>query len=265
MTDKQHLLQTILPIIEATATFLREHVGGVRQSDVEVKHLNALVSYVDRQAEEILVEGLSKAFPEAGFITEEETIVTERKTYNWIIDPLDGTTNYLHGIPVYAISVALECEGKVVLGVVCEAGKNEYYTAVRNEGAFLNGNPIRVSQKKQLADTLIATGFPYYRFDRMDDFIETLTDCFRHTRGVRRIGTAATDLAYTAVGRFDAYYEYGLSPWDVAAGSLIASEAGARVCDFSGGTNFLFGEEIVVMQPHISDAFWELLAPLRKK
>ncbi len=259
------LLQSILPVIQSTASFLRSQVDKVQQSDVQTKHLNALVSYVDREAEEMLVAGLSKALPEAGFITEEETIVTERQAYNWIIDPLDGTTNFLHGIPVYAISVALEHKGAIVLGVVCEVGKDEYYTAIRNEGAFLNGNPIHVSRKKALSDTLIATGFPYYRFDRMDDFILTLTACFQKTRGVRRIGTAATDLAYTAVGRFDAYYEYGLSAWDVAAGSLIAREAGAHVCDFSGGTNYLFGGEIVVMQPNIAEEFWQLLSPLRKK
>lgn len=261
----EKFVQSILPVIEKTAVFLRAELNKVGAGHIELKSLNSLVSYVDRQAEKILVEGLSLAMPEAGFITEEQTIVTERKDYNWIIDPLDGTTNYLHGIPVYAISVALEHLGDVVLGVVYEVGQNECFTAVAGGGAKRNGKPIRVSEKTQLKDTLIATGFPYYRFDRMDDFIETLTACFRHTRGVRRIGTAATDLVYTAVGRFDAYYEYGLSPWDVAAGSLIAKEAGAHVCDFSGGNNFLFGGEIVVMQPYILDTFWELLAPLRKK
>lgn len=258
------MLNQVVDVVAKTARFIKSQSDQFKPADVEVKSLNALVSYVDKQAEEMLVEGLLKVLPEAGFITEEETITTERKSYNWIIDPLDGTTNFLHHIPVYAISVGLEYEGKMILGVVYEVGRNECYTAVAGHGAELNNVPIRVSEKQHLKDTLIATGFPYYRFDRMDDFIKTLTDCFRLTRGVRRIGTAATDLAYTAAGRFDAYYEYGLSAWDVAAGSLIAQEAGALVTDFSGGNDYLFGGEIVVVQPSISEAFYDLLSPLKR-
>lgn len=258
------MLNEVVDLVVKTARFIQSQSCEFKPGDIEVKSLNALVSYVDKQAEELLVEGLSRILPEAGFITEEETITTERKQCNWIIDPLDGTTNFLHRIPVYAISVGLECEGKMLLGVVYEVGRGECYAAIAGHGATLNDVPISVSDKQHLKDTLIATGFPYYRFDRMDDFIKTLTDCFRLTRGVRRIGTAATDLAYTAAGRFDAYYEYGLSAWDVAAGSLIAQEAGALVTDFSGGNDYLFGGEIVVVQPNVSEAFYELLSPLKK-
>lgn len=258
------MLNEVVDVVVKTARFIQDQSSEFKPGDIEVKSLNALVSYVDKQAEEMLVEGLSRILPEAGFITEEETIKTKRKECNWIIDPLDGTTNFLHRIPVYAISVGLACDGKMLLGVVYEVGRGECYAAIASHGATLNNVPIFVSDKQHLKDTLIATGFPYYRFDRMDDFIKTLTDCFRLTRGVRRIGTAATDLAYTAAGRFDAYYEYGLSAWDVAAGSLIAQEAGALVTDFSGGNDYLFGGEIVVVQPGISDAFYDLLAPLKR-
>ncbi len=258
------MLNEVVAVVAKTARFIQSQSNAFKPGDIEVKSLNALVSYVDKQAEELLVEGLMHILPEAGFITEEETVTNERKQYNWIIDPLDGTTNFLHRIPVYAISVGLESEGKMVLGVVYEVVREECYTAIVGRGAELNNNPIRVSGNLHLKDTLIATGFPYYRFDRMDDFIKTLTDCFRLTRGVRRIGTAATDLAYTAAGRFDAYYEYGLSAWDVAAGSLIAQEAGALVTDFSGGDDYLFGGEIVVVQPEIAKAFYELLSPLKR-
>jgi myo-inositol-1(or 4)-monophosphatase len=253
------LLESIFPVVREVAGFMRREINLISSEAIETKSLNSLVSFVDKQAEEMLVERLQEVFPRAGFITEEETIVTERKSYNWIIDPLDGTTNYLHGIPVYAISVALEHEGEVVLGIVYEVGRDECFYAVKGKGAFLNGKPIRVSTHTQLKDCLIATGFPYHDFDRMQNFLGMLTACFKSTRGVRRIGTAATDLVYTAAGRFDAFFEYGLSSWDVAAGSLIAGEAGAIVTDFSGGNNFLFGKEILVVQPNVKKAFAELM------
>ncbi|MCC5915780.1 MAG: inositol monophosphatase [Cryomorphaceae bacterium] len=249
----------VLPVVRSVAEYQRSQLSKVSRNSIELKSLNSLVSYVDKKSEELLVESLQKILPEAGFITEEETVVNTKKEYNWIIDPLDGTTNYLHQIPVYAISVALEHRGKIIFGVVHEVGRDECFSAIRGNGAFLNGKKISVSHAEKLSDTLIATGFPYYDFDRMAAFLDLLKLCFQKTRGVRRIGSAATDLAYTAAGRFDAFFEYGLSSWDVAAGSLIVEEAGGLVTDFSGGSDFLFGGEILVVQPKIASEFTQMV------
>lgn len=252
----------IIPVSEAVKVagkFLREYQSSIKPEMIELKSLNSLVSQADRKAEEILVESLQKIMPEAGFITEEETIKTDRLEYNWIIDPLDGTTNYLHGIPTYAVSVALEFRGEIIKGWVYEVCRDELFTAEKNKGSFLNGKKIGVSSRARLEDCLMATGFPYYDFERIPGFLKLISECFTKTRGLRRIGTAATDLAYMAAGRFDAYFEYGLSPWDVAAGSLIASEAGAIVSTFSGSDDYIFGKEILVVQPNIADEFSELI------
>lgn len=253
------MLDPLSTAVRAAGAYLRDFQSQVTPDIIQLKSLNSLVSEADRHAEEILVDHLSKLLPEAGFLTEEETIKTESKEYNWIIDPLDGTTNFLHGIPIYAVSVGLQHHDEIILGAVYEVGNDELFTAEKDKGSWLNGESIRVATNPHLKDTLLATGFPYYDFDRMQGFLDLLAELFRHSRGVRRMGTAATDLAYTACGRFDAYFEYGLSPWDVAAGSLLAREAGALVMDFRGGADYIFGKEIIAVQPHIADEFYRLL------
>ncbi len=235
----------VVQLIEKVGHFIWSQKDKVAQKDVEIKDLNSLVSYVDKKAEQQLVEGLRALVPEAGFIAEEGT-GTPAATYNWIIDPLDGTTNFLFGLPTFAISVALAFNKEIRLGVVYEIGQKEMFAATKGNGAFLNGNPIRVSQKKALKEGLFATGFPYYDFSRIQGFLNLLHHMVTHTRGVRRIGSAATDLAYVACGRFDGFFEYGLSPWDVAAGALLVQEAGGLVSDYKGGENYLFGGEIAV-------------------
>ncbi len=232
-------------ICRSTGEFILAEKDKVRAGDVELKSLNSLVSYVDKTAEQQLVDALRKLLPTAGFITEEDT-PTERSEYlNWVIDPLDGTTNFLHGIPVFAISVALMDQDEVLLGVIYELGQKEMFTAWKEGGAYMNGEPIRVSQKTEMSQSLMATGFPYYDFGRMQSFFKLLGELFEKTRGIRRLGSAATDLAYVANGRFDGFFEYGLSPWDVAAGVVLVREAGGKVGDYSGGDNFIFGGEIV--------------------
>jgi myo-inositol-1(or 4)-monophosphatase len=216
----------------------------VEEKQVEIKDLNSLVSYVDQQAEEKLVEGLTQLLPEAGFIAEEGSGTRNHKGLNWIVDPLDGTTNFLFGIPTFAISIALVEGDTILMGVVYELGQKELFSAVKGGGAFLNGKPIAVSKNTTLNKALLATGFPYYDFSRMDGFLKLLHYFFTHTRGVRRIGSAAIDLAYVACGRFDGFFEYGLNPWDVAAGALLVQEAGGIVTDYEGGQNYLYGSDI---------------------
>lgn len=256
--DLHKITQEVVECAKIVGEFIRTERKIFSYSNVEVKGLNDLVSYVDKTSEKLLVEKLSLIFPEAGFIVEENT-KSEIKNYNWIVDPLDGTTNFIHGIPCYAISIALEHKGEIIVGVVYEVAQDECFWAFENGGAFLNGNKISVSDRKALSDSLIATGFPIYNFSRLDSYIQTLTYLMKKTHGIRRIGAAAADLCYLACGRVDAFFEYNLNPWDVAAGALIAKEAGGTVCDFKSQQNWLFGKEIVATNTFLQPVFMTLI------
>jgi myo-inositol-1(or 4)-monophosphatase len=247
-------------LVERSADFIQNQLGNVKNQQIETKSLNSLVSYVDKKAEEMLVEGCMKILPEAGFITEEETIEKSAdKEWLWIIDPLDGTTNFLHSLPFFSISVALQHRGKTVMGLVCEVNRRELFYAIKNEGAFLNGKKISCSSTEKLTDSLLATGFPYYDFGRREAYLKLLGELMPKSRGIRRLGSAALDLAYTACGRFDAFFEYSLAPWDVAAGAFIVEEAGGIVKDFTGGDNYLYGKEIIATNRGINKEMSELL------
>lgn len=243
MTDLASLLNQTIAVAARAAAFIAGERSQFSYQNVEVKGLNDLVSYVDKISEKLIVEGLAAILPEAGFIVEENT-AQGRKAYNWIVDPLDGTTNFVHGIPCYAVSIALEHQGRILLGVVYEVSRNECFCAYQGGGALMNGQPIRVSARAQLSESLIATGFPIYNFSRLDAYLKTLAHLMEGTHGIRRIGAAAADLCYLACGRVDAFFEYNLNAWDVAAGALIVQEAGGTVSDFEGGGNWLFGKEI---------------------
>lgn len=227
------------------AAFIRREAEGFDKSQVSDKGLNQLVSYVDVTAEKMLVERLSALLPEAGFITEENTTGGERRELTWIIDPLDGTTNFIHGVPVYSISLALLKNGVEQAGVVYEVSRDECFVAWKEGGAWLNGKQIYVSPVDELKKSLLATGFPYYDFRQMPQYMAVLHDLMKSSHGLRRLGSAAVDLAYVACGRFEGFFEYGLSPWDVAGGAILITEAGGRVTDFSGGNDYLFGRQII--------------------
>jgi myo-inositol-1(or 4)-monophosphatase len=221
----------------------------------ERKGLNDFVSYVDKGAEKLLVERLSAILPEAGFITEEGTSSKAGVRYCWVIDPLDGTTNFLHGFYPYAVSIGLMDRDEIVAGVVFEIGNSETFTAWQGGGTWLNGKPVHISEVSTLADSLIATGLPYSDFHRLEAYMESLTDLCRTSQGIRRLGSAATDLAYVACGRFEGFYEYGLHPWDIIAGTLLVREAGGRVSDFSGNEKNLTGDEIVAASGPVFSEF----------
>lgn len=241
----QKLSAELNSIILSIGDYITEQRKGFSLANVEVKSLNQLVSYVDITAEKMLVEQLTKLLPEAGFITEENTSDKGQKDYNWIIDPLDGTTNFIHDVPVYSVSVALAKGEEILVGVVYELGRKELFTAWKDGGAWMNGQPIRVSGENLLSKSLIATGFPYYDFEFMEAYISVLKQLLRSTHGLRRMGSAAVDMAYVASGRFEGFFEYGLHAWDIAAGILLVKEAGGQVVDFKGGDNYLFGETII--------------------
>jgi len=241
----QQLTLTTCKIARTVGKFMAEERKSFDASMIENKGLHDLVSYVDKASEKQIIEELSKLIPESGFIAEEGTSDKQGERFNWVIDPLDGTTNYIQGIPVYAVSIGLLDEDELVLGVVYEVGRDECFYAWKDGGAFLNGEPIHVSERGDIQEALLATGFPYNNFSKMGSYMEFLQWTMKHARGVRRLGSAATDLAYVACGRFDAFWEYDLKPWDVAAGVVIVKEAGGVVTDYKGGNDFLFGKEIV--------------------
>lgn len=223
--------------------------------NIEIKGLHDFVTHVDKTSEEKIVKSLKQILPEAGFIAEEGTSTKVGEKYNWIIDPLDGTTNYIHNLTPYAISIALKENDKIILGVVHELGLNECFYAWENSPAFLNGNQINVSNKKTIEESLIATGFPYYDYNRIKPFLETLEFFMRNSHGIRRLGSAATDLVYVACGRLEAFYEYSLSPWDVAAGAFIVQQANGKVSDFKGENNYIFGKEIIATNKFVFNNF----------
>ncbi len=229
----------------------RENVG----IEIESKGKNDFVTQFDKEAERRLIAGLEKILPESGFIAEEGTSSKKGKRFNWIIDPIDGTTNFIHGLFPYAISVGLMEDDRMVAGVVYEAGLDECFYAWDGAPAMLNNKEIKVSQKPKVADSLIATGFPYTNFSLMEEFMLSLDYFMKNSHGMRRLGSAAADLAYLACGRFDAFYEYDLKPWDVAAGTFIVIQAGGKVADFSGGRNYIFGRQIMASNALIFDEF----------
>lgn len=239
--------------------FIRQQRKSFSFSSVEKKGFNDLVSYVDITAEKMLVEGLQKILPGSGFITEENTLTVEGKEFQWIIDPLDGTTNFVHGVPCYCISIALMQNKNIIIGVIYEINLDECFYAWKDSPAFLNEKEIRVSGIDKLKNSLLATGFPYTNFERMKPYMEVFDYCMRNTHGLRRLGSAAVDMAYVAAGRFEGFYEYGLNAWDVAAGAFIIERAGGKVTDFSGGDNYIFGKEIIATNEKIFKEFLQVV------
>jgi myo-inositol-1(or 4)-monophosphatase len=244
--DLRSIEKETIASCKRVSDFIRREGEQFDLSRIEMKDgFNNLVSYVDKEAERMLVSDLQKAFPEAGFITEEGTILqSDTREFNWIIDPLDGTTNFLHGLPVYAISIALVKGKQPVLGIVYHIPENDCYHAIEGGKAYCNDREIRVSAISVLSESLLATGFPYYHLDKRDVYLDIIKEFLANSHGIRRLGSAAIDLAYVACGRLEGFFEYNLNPWDVAAGAFILQQAGGQVTDFSNGSNYLFGGEL---------------------
>lgn len=239
------ICKQVTQLTHQVGTFILQEAASFDLSKLEYKGTNNLVSYVDKEAEKAIIKGLSGILPEAGFIGEEGTSEFRSETTNWIIDPLDGTTNFIHKLPPFAISIGLLHKGELLVGVVHELNLNECFYTWKGGGAYCNGKPIKVSPVTKVADSLIATGFPYSAVGKLDMYLSILKEFMQKSHGVRRLGSAATDLAYVACGRFEAFYEYNLNAWDVAAGVLLVQEAGGTVTDFTGGNDYIFGGRLV--------------------
>ncbi len=255
------LLTVMIAAARKAGRGLARDFGEVEQLQVSVKGPANFATSADLRSEETLFRELSRARPGYSFLMEERGVVEgPDKTHRWIVDPLDGTTNFMHGLPLFCVTVALEREGEVVAGLTYNPIHDELYTAEKGQGAFLNNRRLRVAARRTLADCLVTTGIPHRGRSGHDRFINELRRLMEQVAGIRRTGSAAMDLAWVAAGRFDGYFERGLSPWDMAAGALLVREAGGHVTDTQGGKGMLDKGEIVAANAQVHRAMLELLA-----
>ncbi|OBS10630.1 inositol monophosphatase family protein [Acidihalobacter prosperus] len=243
-------LNTAVKAARAAGTVLLRNSERIDTLTIESKQRNDFVSEVDRQAEEVIIRTLRKAYPDHGILAEESGH-SGGNEYEWVIDPLDGTTNYLHGFPQYAVSIALRYRERLEQAVVYDPFKDEMFTATRGAGAALNNRRIRVSARASLDGALLGTGIPFREHQEVDGYMKTLRGFIGQPAGIRRAGSAALDLAYVAAGRLDGYWESGLMPWDLAAGALLVMEAGGLVSDFAGGDGYVNSGDIVAASPKV--------------
>jgi myo-inositol-1(or 4)-monophosphatase len=251
-------LKDIATLVYEVGVFQLEEQQKLATIEIIEKSPNQLVSYVDTESEKKLVAGLLAATPSAGFLTEEETTTLKNEDLYWIIDPVDGTTNFLFGHTKFCISIALYAGGRPVYANVYVPADEEMFTADAS-GAYLNGELFTSPSHRGLTDSLIATGFPYYKFDEMEQYLAMLRVLMQETKGLRRMGSAAIDLVYTAYGRFDGFFELNLSPWDVAGGAYIVQQAGGVVTDFKATDNYVFGASILAASKGIYEELLEVV------
>lgn len=262
MINLPQLCKDAIPLIKEVGVYIREMRKHIGLLEVHKKGVRDFVTEVDTTAERKLVSHLHILFPDAGFITEEKTIAQDEKEFNWVIDPLDGTMNYLHGIPLYAISVALKKADEIILGIVYEIAQDELFYSYAGSKSYCNDIEIHVSGCTEIKNALIVTGFPYIRdHERTTLLAETIKYFLDHGRDIRRLGTAATDLCYIACGRIDAYYEGFLNSWDIAAGILILRNAGGVVVNFRGQDDFKSGN-VVATNPALIEQILTGVKPL---
>jgi myo-inositol-1(or 4)-monophosphatase len=262
--------QTIHPMLNIAVRAARSAGSIINRAalDLDVlkvasKGTNDFVTEVDQAAEEAIISTLLEAYPGHAILAEESGRQrgSKHSDYLWIIDPLDGTTNFIHGFPVYAVSIALAFRGKVEQAVVYDPTRNDLFYASKGKGAYLNDRRLRVSKRTRLSDSLIGTGFPFRKGDNFKRYLKMFEEVMQQCAGMRRPGAAALDLCYVAAGWYDGFFETGLSPWDVAAGSLMITEAGGLVGNFTGESDFLYQREVVAATPRIYGQLVQMLAP----
>ena len=262
--DLEKLTSNVCDLAKETGEFLKQEITKLKSGDILSKGLHNYVTYVDKESERLIVKRLSSLLPDSGFIAEENALLRPGE-YTWVIDPLDGTTNFIHGVPLYCISIGLMFRDETILAVIYEPNLRECFYSWKSAPAFLNGDIIRVSATQSINESLFATGFPYYDYRRLDDYLAVFKHLLQYSCGARRLGSAAADLAYTACGRYDGFYEYGLSPWDVCAGGLLVKNAGGVVTDFHGTENYIFGKQIIASNNSIYSEFLNLFYAWEKE
>ncbi|MBL4638468.1 MAG: inositol-1-monophosphatase [Gammaproteobacteria bacterium] len=254
------LLNIAIRAARSAGNVIIRSIQHVEHLDVTTKGRNDFVSDVDRLAEREIINAITKAYPDHAIMAEESGNSGDSDTV-WIIDPLDGTTNFLHGFPHYCVSIAVMVRGKIEHGVVYDPLREELFTASRGDGAQLNDRRLRVAKRKELANSLLATGFPFKNPQHLPAFLATFTSLFNQVADVRRTGSAALDLAYVAAGRLDGYWEIGLEKWDLAAGALLIEEAGGVISDFVGGDNYINSGNVVVGNLHVQKQMLDGITP----
>jgi myo-inositol-1(or 4)-monophosphatase len=256
------MLNTAIKAARAAGAIINRASLDLERLQVTAKSHNDFVTEVDQAAEEIIIETLLGAYPGHGILGEEtgRSHGAKDSDYLWIIDPLDGTTNFIHGFPQYAVSIALAHKGKVEQAVVYDPSRNDLFFATKGRGAFLNNQRLRVSKRSRMLEALIGTGFPFRKGDNFKRYVEMFTEVMQACAGLRRPGAAALDLCYVAAGWYDGFFETGLSPWDCAAGSLIITEAGGLVGNFTGEADFLYQRELVAGNPKVYAQLVQMLA-----
>jgi myo-inositol-1(or 4)-monophosphatase len=243
--ERDKFLKIAIEAARCGGRIVLRNLGSISEEDISIKEASDFVTRVDRESEQGIIATIRRHFPDHSFLAEESEKDPETEAYRWIIDPLDGTTNYIHGYPVFSISIALEYRREIRLGVILDPLRDELFSAEKGRGAFLNEEQVWVSRVGNPDDALIATGFPFRKKKMTDRYLELFRNIFQRVSDLRRAGSAALDLAYLACGRCDGFFEIGLSPWDMAAGSILIQEAGGIVTDFGGGPAFLSTGNIV--------------------
>jgi myo-inositol-1(or 4)-monophosphatase len=246
---KSDFLTVAIGAAHDAGSFIMKNLGTISSDDIKSKKASDFVTHVDRESEQIIIETVKKHFPAHFFLAEESIHEAAQGEFRWIIDPLDGTTNYIHGYPVFSVSIALEYRGEMILGVVFDPMRHELFTAEKGKGAYVNTSHMSVSSVTSLRHALITTGFPFRQKEHIDSYLKLFKTIFHKVSDIRRAGSAALDLAHLACGRCDGFFEIGLSPWDIAAGSIMIREAGGIVTDFAGGEEYLSTGNIIAGNP----------------
>ena len=260
------MLNTAVKAARKAAAIINRASLDLDLLQVSTKGRRDFVTEVDRAAEAAIIDTLSTAYPQHAFLAEESGSSGAGEAENvWIIDPLDGTTNFIHGFPQYAVSIALRQRGQLTQAVVYDPTRNELFTASRGRGAFLNDRRIRVSRRSKLKESLIGTGFPFRKLEHLDEYVRMFKRITEETAGIRRPGAASLDLAYVAASRLDGFWEFGLSPWDMAGGTLIIQEAGGLVTDFDGGEDYLFAGNVVCGAPKVHEQLLALVQEVHRR
>lgn len=254
MQDISKFVDAAKDAAKEAGLFIKSKYETISSEDVQTKNRADYVTFVDKEAEKIIIDTLLKSFPSHGILAEESDETQGlQKQYRWIIDPLDGTTNFIHGFPAFCVSVALEYKGDIIAAAVYEPLRDEMFYAGKGSGAFLNDRKIQQRKNFEPNTALVATGFPFRFIEHIDSYLKLFKSVFDDVSGIRRAGSAALDLAYVACGRCDGFFEMCLKPWDVAAGTLLITEAGGYVSDFAGGSNYIYTGNIVAGEKKVYD------------
>jgi myo-inositol-1(or 4)-monophosphatase len=253
------MIQLAIEAALEAGKFLKEGVGKLLEVERKFGQETNLVTQIDKQTEEIIINKIRAKYPDHDFLAEESGSHNKQSEYRWVIDPLDGTLNFTHGVPLFSVSIAVEVKGEIVAGVVYEPNLQELFTAEKGKGAFLNKKPVKVSRVDTLIESMMVTGFPYTIRDNPENAVQHFVNLLMKAQGIRRLGSAAVDLCYVACGRFEGFWEVSLSPWDMAAGVLMVQEAGGRFTDFHGKPSSIYTKQVLATNGLVHDKVVEIL------